>query len=99
MSERFLDVSVTDLGEHQHPCATETIGITYVPASESATLRRIVGQAELQMIQRTLQLTGWNRKRAAAQLKVSYRGLLYKIRRYGIVPPKNGRNLECESRD
>lgn len=66
---------------------TETIGITYVPSSETSSLRRIVGEAELQMIQRTLEHTGWNRKRAAAQLKISYRGLLYKIRRHGITPP------------
>lgn len=69
------------------PEMTETIGITYVPLSENSTLRRIVGQAELQMIQRTLEQNNWNRRRAAAQLKISYRGLLYKIRRYGLTPP------------
>jgi DNA-binding NtrC family response regulator len=80
-----------DAGEqHNQPVATETIGITYVPSSETSTLRRIVGQAELQVILRTLQHTGWNRKRAAAQLKISYRGLLYKIRRHGLTPPVNG---------
>jgi DNA-binding NtrC family response regulator len=49
-----------------------------------------VGEAELQVILRALQHTGWNRKRAAAQLKISYRGLLYKIRRHGITPPLAG---------
>lgn len=75
---------------HSQPSGTETIGVTYVPSSETSTLRRIVGEAELQVILRALQHTGWNRKRAAAQLKISYRGLLYKIRRHGITPPLAG---------
>ena len=78
----------SNVGEqHAQASVTETIGVTYVPSSENSTLRKIVGQAELQVILRTLQHTGWNRKRAAAQLKISYRGLLYKIRRHGITPP------------
>ena len=81
-----------DIGSDQHsqPLGTETIGLTYVPSSESSTLRRILGQAELQVILRALEHTGWNRKRAAAQLKISYRGLLYKIRRHGITRPLAG---------
>ncbi len=85
---QVLPVGEGKVGEqHAQPSATETIGVTYVPSSENSTLRKIVGQAELQVILRTLQHTGWNRKRAAAQLKISYRGLLYKIRRHGITPP------------
>lgn len=76
--------------QHSQPSGTETIGVTYVPSSESSTLRRIVGQAELQVILRALEQAGWNRKRVAAQLKISYRCLLYKIRRHGITPPLAG---------
>jgi len=43
-------------------------------------------EAESQVILCALQHTGWNRKRAAAILKISYRGLLYKVRRYKITP-------------
>jgi|SRR2546423_7483170 DNA-binding NtrC family response regulator len=89
MSQEITEHLNTASSAHQsnQPDATETIGITYIPHSASSTLRRIVGQAELQMIQRTLEHTGWNRKLAAARLQISYRGLLYKIRRHGITPP------------
>jgi two-component system response regulator AtoC len=49
-------------------------------------LRGALDDVESQVIQRALQSTGWNRKRAAALLKISYRGLLYKIRRHSITP-------------
>jgi len=49
------------------------------------SLARIVkGEAEAEAITRVLEQTGWNRKRAAALLNISYRALLYKIRQYGI---------------
>jgi len=63
------------------------IGLTYIPASENSTLRGILDETESQVILCALQYTGWNRKRAAALLKISYRGLLYKIRRHSITPP------------
>ena len=74
----------------QPPSGNETIGITCIASSENSTLRKLLDQAELQLILRALQHTGWNRKRAAASLKISYRGLLYKIRRHGITPPLAG---------
>jgi DNA-binding NtrC family response regulator len=77
-----------DLGdEHPQPSTESTaIGVTYVPSSENSTLRRVMDEAEGQVIRRALQHIGWNRKRAAAILKISYRGLLYKIRRHSITP-------------
>jgi DNA-binding NtrC family response regulator len=63
------------------------IGLTYVPADENSTLRGILNETESQVILCALQYTGWNRKRAAALLKISYRGLLHKIRRHSISPP------------
>lgn len=66
------------------------IGLTYVPSSEKSTLRGILDEAESQVILCALRYTGWNRKRAAALLKISYRGLLYKIRRHSITPPLAG---------
>jgi DNA-binding NtrC family response regulator len=61
-----------------------------VPNGEISTLRRVLDEAEMQVIRRALHHTGWNRKRAAALLKISYRGLLYKIRRHSITPPLAG---------
>jgi DNA-binding NtrC family response regulator len=49
-------------------------------------LRYFREQAEIKAIQSALQLTGWNRKQASRLLKISYRGLLYKIRRHDIRP-------------
>ncbi|HUR37513.1 MAG TPA: sigma-54 dependent transcriptional regulator, partial [Terriglobales bacterium] len=43
--------------------------------------------AEAEAIQRALQQTGWNKKRAATLLKISYKALLYKIQEYGIRAP------------
>jgi DNA-binding NtrC family response regulator len=78
-----LDLS----NEHPQPASDATaIGVTYVPSSENSTLRRVMEEAESQVILRALQHTGWNRKRAAAILKISYRGLLYKVRRHNITP-------------
>ena len=47
-------------------------------------LRALRAQAEVRGIKYALQLTGWNRKRAARLLRISYRGLLYKIRQHNI---------------
>lgn len=68
------------------PSVTSAIGVTYVPSGENLTLRMARDEAEHQVILHTLQCVGWNRKRAAAVLKISYRGLLYKIRRHRITP-------------
>jgi len=48
------------------------------------TLRRIRAEAEISAISRVLEQTGWNRRRAAELLSISYRGLLEKIRRHNI---------------
>jgi DNA-binding NtrC family response regulator len=79
---------VDQSGEHSHAASRSTaIGLTYIPNSENSTLRNVLDEAESQVITRALEHTGWNRKRAAALLKISYRGLLYKIRRHSITPP------------
>jgi DNA-binding NtrC family response regulator len=67
-----------------------TIGLTNIASSQNSTLRGILDEAESQAILQALQFTGWNRKRAARLLKISYRGLLYKIRRHSITPPVAG---------
>ncbi len=41
-------------------------------------------EAEAEAIAKALEETNWNRKQAAAKLKISYKALLYKIRQYGI---------------
>ncbi len=49
------------------------------------TLRSFIAKAEVQAIRQALEHTGWNRKKAARVLRISYRGLLYKIRNRNIT--------------
>ena len=58
-------------------------------SSLKSLVRTIKGEAERSAIASTLEKTHWNRKEAARQLRISYRGLLYKIQEYQLVPPGN----------
>lgn len=51
--------------------------------------------AEAEAIAKALDETNWNRKQAAAQLKISYKALLYKIRQYGIAQSKSHHKLSA----
>ncbi len=44
---------------------------------------------------KALEETNWNRKQAAAILKISYKALLYKIRQYGIAQQKSHHKLSA----
>ncbi|HUK23139.1 MAG TPA: sigma-54 dependent transcriptional regulator [Terriglobales bacterium] len=46
-------------------------------------------EAEAEAIAKALETTNWNRKQAAALLKISYKALLYKIRQYGIAEARS----------
>jgi DNA-binding NtrC family response regulator len=48
-------------------------------------VRNVKDEAEIQAINKALDETSWNRKSAAHLLHISYRGLLYKLRRHGIT--------------
>jgi two-component system response regulator AtoC len=49
-------------------------------------VRNLKGEAESSVIAAALKGTGWNRKAAAAELRISYKALLYKIKQYNIEP-------------
>lgn len=51
-----------------------------------AMVRTVKSSAEVEAISDALENTGWNRKRAAMLLNLSYKALLYKIRQYDIRP-------------
>lgn len=72
---------ITDSG-HGLNLATE-----YHFSCAELSLRSFRDEAEVVAISSALRRTGWNRKRAAQLLSISYRGLLYKIRRHNIAPP------------
>jgi DNA-binding NtrC family response regulator len=44
----------------------------------------VKNRAESLMIQEALAASGWNRRRAATDLNISYRALLYKIQQHGL---------------
>lgn len=46
-------------------------------------------EAERELILRALERTHWNRKRAALDLKISYKALLYKIKQIGLSSSSN----------
>lgn len=58
----------------------------YVTSAPELSLRSFRDEAEIHAISSALKQTGWNRKQAARLLSISYRGLLYKIRRHNITP-------------
>ena len=72
--------------EHTH-AASE------IPLEGQIHLKKVTRQAvhdlERKIILSVLEANHWNRKRTASALKISYRALLYKIRRAGL-PPKRG---------
>jgi DNA-binding NtrC family response regulator len=69
------------------------------PAEPSGGLKSLArtakDEAEAEAISRALEETNWNRKQAAAMLKISYKALLYKIRQYGIAQAKGHHKLSA----
>jgi transcriptional regulator with AAA-type ATPase domain len=51
-----------------------------------ALVRSLKDDAEAKEIQRALDDSNWNRKVAAADLNISYKALLYKIKQHGLSP-------------
>jgi len=49
-------------------------------------IKTLKNGAEMEAIANALEENGWNRKRAANSLNISYKALLYKIRQYDIQP-------------
>ncbi len=49
-------------------------------------VKNLKNGAEMEAIANALEESGWNRKRAASVLNISYKALLYKIRQYDIRP-------------
>ena len=47
-------------------------------------INEVKNQTEIRMLQDALSASGWNRRRAATNLNISYRSLLYKIQQYRL---------------
>jgi two-component system response regulator AtoC len=69
-----------------------------LPTDGPIHLKKITRQAvhdlEKKIILRVLEANRWNRKRAAVELKISYRALLYKIRQAGLPPKRTLRRKD-----
>jgi two-component system, NtrC family, response regulator AtoC len=71
------------------PSDKEREKVTAIDAgSLKALMRNIKGEAERNAIAGALEKTNWNRRAAARHLSISYRGLLYKIQQYQLIPPE-----------
>jgi two-component system, NtrC family, response regulator AtoC len=70
-------------------------------SSLKTLVRSIKGETERNAIMTALEQTHWNRKEAAQLLRISYRGLLYKIQQYQLSPaaPAIPRTSRVESDD
>jgi len=70
-----------------------TRAVQEMPTNGQIHLKKVTRQAvhdlERKIIMSVLEANRWNRKETASALKISYRALLYKIRRAGL-PPKRG---------
>lgn len=55
--------------------------------ARTSLLSLCVSEYERWHIARELEANGWNRKRTASELGISYRALLYKIKRHALRPP------------
>ncbi len=64
----------------------EEVGTTSARGGLKALVRSLKDDAEAKEIQRALDDANWNRRVAAAELNISYKALLYKIKQHGLTP-------------
>jgi two-component system, NtrC family, response regulator AtoC len=67
-------------------CSDDGLGSASAHGGLKALVRSLKDDAEAKEIQRALEEANWNRKVAAAQLNISYKALLYKIKQHGLSP-------------
>ena len=73
--------AIEELGSmpKEQSCQEETHKVSLKAAARTASRR-----AERDLIAKALERTHWNRKRAAQELQISYKSLLYKIKQTGL---------------
>lgn len=83
--------AITQLERNIVPELTPPFAVRVEP--QGSDLKQMVKSlkngAEMEAIANALEESGWNRKRAARILNISYKALLYKIRQYDIRPRQN----------
>jgi two-component system response regulator AtoC len=78
--------AIADLGITERAMAK--VPISPKTSSLKAAARAASRQVERQLILKALERTHWNRKRAAQELQISYKSLLYKIKQTGVEETK-----------
>jgi two-component system, NtrC family, response regulator AtoC len=63
-----------------------SVDVSFPCAGIRSIVRDVKDRTEVQMIQNALEAFGWNRRRAAQYLNISYRALLYKIQQHHLRP-------------
>jgi len=87
-----------ELRTARHPPAGQVVEGALPQPSEGEPSLKDIGKraamaAEREAILAMLQRTGWNKRRAATKLRISYKALLYKIKDTGIVDPRSRAEL------
>jgi two-component system response regulator AtoC len=101
--KRYVVVGTEDviLSEIGHPEAGEP-AVEADPSEEGQSLHEMTRQAmhlmESRIILNSLRANQWNRKRTARALKISYRSLLYKLKRSGITGRREDGSAVAEGR-
>jgi two-component system, NtrC family, response regulator AtoC len=72
---------LADIRNHRKAISTATGAVSLKEAARVASR-----EAERELILRVLSRTRWNRKRAARDLQISYKALLYKLKQMGLNP-------------
>jgi two-component system response regulator AtoC len=77
---------------------TDVVAALHAGLPEDAPLKEVARRAariaEREAILRALMRSGWNKRKAARRLQVSYKALLYKIRDCGITDPRDAATIE-----
>ena len=81
----------------QPACEEEVAGASAHRSGMRSIMRDVKDRTEARLIQDALEVAGWNRRHAAQNLNISYRGLLYKIQQHRLTPKLN-RELNKASR-
>jgi len=86
--ERYVILGSEDAVSSELLTWEQTHAVPEVPTDGQIHLKKVTRQAvhelERKIILNVLEANRWNRKRTASALKISYRALLYKIRRAGL---------------
>jgi DNA-binding NtrC family response regulator len=82
---QFNPPNIEYSGVPQESEATSSSQAKPLTLNPCTALRELRAEAEVKAISQALEITHWNRRRAAELLRISYRGLLYKIRQHNIT--------------